>query len=181
MNISKLSKFAWAYFALALATTTVFGQGYRNRNNAFNNQNQVCLYQITDLSEEQKTKIGELENSHQNEMAALREKRQSTRDAIEKNEIRGTMLKTVKAHRETVRNLLTKEQQKQFDQFASNLNNYQNRSGNGNFRGRQQFGGQQMFAGNCGNSCRGKGMGRQENGRGNRQFNGCNRNFYQKN
>jgi hypothetical protein len=38
-----------------------------------------------------------------------------------------------------------------------------------------------MFAGNCGNCCRGKGMGRQGNGRGNRQLNGCNRNFYQNN
>ncbi len=179
MNTSKLSRFAWAFFALALTTSTVFGQGYRNRNNVPNNQNQVCVNQITNLTDEQKTKIEELEISHQKEMTALREERQSTRDAIEKNEIRGTMLKTVKAHREQVRNLLTEDQQKQFELFNSNGNNYGNR--NGNFRGRQQFGGQQMFAGNCGNCCRGKGMGRQGNGRGNRQFNGCNRNFNQNN
>ncbi len=42
-------------------------------------------------------------------MTTLREERQSTRDAIEKNEIRGTMLKTVKEHREQVRNLLTED------------------------------------------------------------------------
>jgi hypothetical protein len=179
MNTSKLSKFAWAFFALALTASTVFGQGYRNRNNVPNNQNQVCVNQITNLTDEQKTKIGELEISHQKEMTALREERQSTRDAIEKNEIRGTMLKTVKAHRETVRNVLTEDQQKQFELFNSNGNNDGNR--NGNLRGRQQFGGQQMFAGNCGNCCRGKGMGRQGNGRGNHQFNGCNRNFYQNN
>ncbi len=182
MNISKLSKFAWAFFALALTTTTVFGQGYRNSNNAFYNQNQVCLNQIADLTDEQKTKIEELEISHQKVMTELREERQSTRDAIEKNEIRGTMLKTVKAHRETVRNLLTEEQQKQFDLLRTNGINYGNRNnGNGNFKGRQQFNGQQMFAGNCGNCCRGKGMGRQGNGRGNRQFKGCNRNFNQNN
>jgi Spy/CpxP family protein refolding chaperone len=181
MNISKLSKFARVFFALALTTTTVFGQGYRNRNNAFNNQNQVCLNQINDLTDEQKTKIEELENNHQKEMTALREKRQSTRDAIEKNEIRGTMLKTVKAHREKVRNLLTEEQQKQLDQLPTNGNNYRNRNGNGNSQGRQQFRGQQMFAGNYGNGCRGNWDGRQGNGRGNRQFKGCNRNFNQNN
>jgi hypothetical protein len=185
MNTSKLSKFAWAFFALALTTTTLFGQGYRNSKNVFYNQNQVCLNQITDLTDEQNAKIEELEISHQKEMTTLREERQSTRDAIEKNEIRGTMLKTVKAHREKVRNLLTVEQQNQFDLLKTNGNNYGNRNGNGNgngnFKGRQQFNGQQMFAGNCGNYCRGKGMGRQGNGRGNRQFNGCNRNFNQNN
>ncbi len=175
MNISKLSKFAWAFFALALTTTTVFGQGYRNSNNAFYNQNQACLNQISDLTDEQKAKIEELENSHQKKMTALREERQSTQDAIEKNEIRGTMLKTVKAHRETVKNLLTENQQKQFDLLTTNGNN------NGNFRGRQQFRGQQMFAGNCGSGCRGNQAGRQGNGRGNRQFKGCNKNFNQNN
>lgn len=179
MNTSKLSKFAWAFFALALTTTTVFGQGYRNRNNVPNNQNQFCVNQITNLTDEQKTQIEELEISHQKEMTALREKRQSTRDAIEKNDIRGTMLKTVKAHREKVRNLFTENQQKQFDLINSNGNNYGNRNGNGNFNGRQQCNRQQMLAGNCGNGCHGKGMGRQGNGLGNRQFNGCNRNFYQ--
>lgn len=181
MNISMLSKFAWAFFALALTTTTVFGQGYRNRNNAFNNQNQVCLNQISDLTDEQELKIGELINTHQKEIAALREKRQSTTDAIEKNEIRGTMLKTVKAHRETVRNLLTEDQQKQFDLIQANGSNFGNRNGNGNFQGRQQFWGQQMFAGNGGNGCRGNWAGRQGNGGGNRQFKGCYRNFNQNN
>lgn len=181
MNISKLSKFAWAFFALALTTTTVFGQGYKNRNNAFVNENRVCLNQITDLTDDQISKIEKLEISHQKEMTALRENRQSTRDAIEKNEIRGTMLKTVKAHRETVRNLLTEEQQKQIDQLMTNRNNYGNRNGNGNFKGHQQFRGQQMISGNGGNGCRGNWAGRQGNGRGNRQFKGCNRNFYQNN
>ncbi len=182
MNISKLSKFAWAFFALALTTTTVFGQGYKNRSNALNNQNQVCLNQITDLTDEHATKIEELGKSHQKVMTALREDRQSTQDAIEKNEIRGTMLKTVKAHRETVRNLLTEDQQKQFDLLATNGNNYGNRNGNRNSQGGQQFRGQQKFAGNCGNVGRGNWSGRQGNGRGNHQFRqGCNRNFNQNN
>lgn len=39
MIISKLSKFAWAFFALALTTTSVFSQGWRNGKNKKRNGN----------------------------------------------------------------------------------------------------------------------------------------------
>lgn len=158
MNNSKLSKFAGAFFALALATTTVFGQGWRNGNNTCYNQSQGCLNQISDLSDDQKSKIIEMENVHQERMAKLRDERRSTTDAIEKNEIRGTMLKSVKAHREAVKNLLTENQQKQFEEFQPGGNNYRNQRANGNFNGSKRF------SGNC---C----------GRGNQRFyKGCQRN-----
>ena len=64
MNISKLSKFAWAIFALALTTTTVFAQGWRNGKNVNLNQNSACLYQISDLTNNQKDQIQELVSSH---------------------------------------------------------------------------------------------------------------------
>lgn len=143
MNISKLSKFAWAFFALVLGTATVFGQGRRNANNVWNNQNQVCINQILDLSDDQKTKILEMNNIHQKEMAELRDERRSTIDEIEKNEIRGTMLKTVKTHREEVKSLLTESQQKQFGEFSGQGNNYHNRKGKGNFQGQKGFSGKQ--------------------------------------
>ena len=89
MKTSKLRKFAWVFFALALGTTTILAQGSKNGNNKFNNQNQVCLSQISDLSEVQKAQIQEMESIHQKEMIVLRDERRSTGDAIEKNEIRG--------------------------------------------------------------------------------------------
>ena len=161
MKTSKLQKFAWVFFALATATTTVFAQGWRNGNNGNNGQNMVCLEQISDLSEDQKTKIQELEKVHQQEMAELREQRRSTADAIEKNDIRGKMLRNVKAHREEVKNLLNEEQQKQFGQLFSGTTNYRNQRGNGNLRGRCQYQGRQGFG-------RGQGYGR----RGNQNFGG---------
>jgi hypothetical protein len=157
MKISKLSKFAWIFFVLATGTTTLFAQGWRNGNRAFvqNNQNAPCLTQITDLTQEQSDKIAQLNKKHQEAMTELRDERRSTTDLIEKNEIRGTMLKKVNAHREEVKGLLTDEQQKQYDQFYARGNNFGSQRGNGNFRGRGQFRGQQGFAANRGNGCRG--------------------------
>ena len=169
MKISKLQKFAWVFFALALGTTTLFAQGWRNGNRAFaqNNQNAPCLNLISGLTEEQSAKITQLNEKHQEAMDELRTERRSTIDAIEKNEIRGEMLKKVKAHREEVKSLLTEEQQKQYDQLYARGNNYGNQRGNGNFRGRGQFCGQQGFAGNRGKGCRGNRAGYGQRMRGN--------------
>jgi len=160
MKKSKLSKFAWAFFALTLGTTTVFAQGWKNGNNRFNNQNQVCLNQISDLSEVQKSKIQEMESIHQKEMTVLRNERRSTGDAIEKNEIRGSMLKNVKSHQTAVRNLLTDEQQKQYDLLHVKSNNsgnqnFSNQNGNGFKNYGKNNSGQQQFARGNGNGCKG--------------------------
>ena len=64
MKTSSLRKFAWAFFALALTTTTVFAQGWRKGNNVQNKQNQPCLTQISNLSKEQVADIDKLNASH---------------------------------------------------------------------------------------------------------------------
>ena len=169
MKISKLSKFAWIFFVLATGTTTLFAQGWRNGNRSLvqNNQNAPCLNLISGLTEEQSTKITQLNEKHQEAMTEFRNERHSTIDAIEKNEIRGEMLKKVKAHREEVKGLLTEEQQKQYDQLYARGNNFGNQRGNGNFRGRGQFRGQQGFAANRGFGCRGNRNGNGQRMRGN--------------
>ena len=169
MKTSKLQKFAWVFFALTLAATTLFAQGWRNGNRAYAQNNQItpCLTQISGLTEDQSAKISDLNEEHQEAMNELRIKRRSTVDPIEKNEIRGEMLKKVKAHREEVKGLLSEEQQKQYDQLYFRGNNYRNQRGNGNFRGRGQFRGQQGFAGNRGNGCRGNRAGYGQRMRGN--------------
>jgi len=175
MNVSKLSKLAWVFFALALGTTTVFAQGRGNGNRSVNCQNNSCINRVSGLNDNQKTKIDGLNETHQAKMDELRTKRQSTTDAIEKSEIRTTMLKNVKAHRDEVKSLLTAEQQKEWETLQSNVN-YGKRCGNGNFQGRGQGRGQQ-FAGNQGCGARGnRGGGGQGYGRGNRQNQGCFRN-----
>lgn len=160
MKTSKLRKLAWVFFALALGTSTVLAQGWKNGNNRFNDQNQVYLNQISDVSEVQKTKIQEMESIHQKEMTILRNERRSTGDAIEKNEIRGSMLKNVKSHQTAVRNLLSDEQQKQYDLLYLKSNNSRNQNlSNQNGIGFKNYGknnsGQQQFARGNGKGCKG--------------------------
>lgn len=167
MKTRSLRKFAWVFFALILAATTVLAQGRgRGYSQVQNNQNQSCLTQIAGLSEEQVANIQKLEASHQERMAELRTQRRSTNDAIEKSEVRTAMLQNVEAHRNSVKLLLTDEQQKQFDQLQSTA--YQNKSNlkqgrgkrNANFRGNSNSGKQN---GTCraNNSASGNGRGNQ--------------------
>ena len=167
MKFSKLKKLAWVFFALALTTTTLYAQGWRNGNRPFNGQNNNCINQISGLSDEQKTKIDVLNETHQAKMAELRTQRQSTSDALEKSEIRTTMLKNVKAHRDDIKSLLTNEQQKEFDALQQR-GNYGNGRGQGNFRGSGQNNGNCQFAGNYGNRGN-RNCGRQGFGNGNRR------------
>ena len=175
MKLSKLTKLAWVFFALAVTSTTLFAQGWRNGKQAGNGLNDNCINQVSGLTDEQKTKIDGLNETHQVKMGELRTQRQSTTDAIEKSEIRTTMLKNVIAHRDEVKSLLTAEQQKEYDLLQAR-GNYGNGRGNGNFQGRGQGRGQQ-FAGNQGCGARAnRGGGGQGSGWGNRQNQGCFRN-----
>lgn len=173
MKTSKLTKLAWVFFALAVTSTTLSAQGCRNGNRPVSGQNN-CIYQVSGLSDEQKTKIDGLNDTHQVKMGELRIQRQSTTDAIEKSEIRTTMLKNVKAHRDEVKSILTTEQQKEYD-LLQTRGNYGNGRGNGNFQGRGQGKGNCQFAGNYGNRGN-RGGGGQGYGRGNRLNQGCFRN-----
>jgi ribosomal protein L30/L7E len=116
----KTRKFAFVLIALMLGTSAIYAQGRRNFNQpgygyVYGYGPGTCLTVLPDLTEDQKAKITELETVHQETMAELRLKQRSTFELIEKNEIRGEMLKKVQAHRDEVKNLLTEEQQKQYD------------------------------------------------------------------
>ncbi|MFW6246102.1 MAG: Spy/CpxP family protein refolding chaperone [Tangfeifania sp.] len=124
MKALKITKFTLVFLTFVLTATTVFAQGWRggnrlgygqNLNRAADSSPLTCTNMIQGLTEEQITEIQSLESEHQKVMGELRTERRSTVDAIEKNEIRGEMLRKVNAHREEVRNLLTREQQQQYD------------------------------------------------------------------
>lgn len=166
MKTSRLQKFAWVFFALAVTTGSVFGQGWRKGNNSINEQNRYCLTSISGLTAEQQNQIQEMDEKHWATMDELRTQRRSTTDAVEKSEIRTSMLKTVEAHRNAVKALLTEDQQSQYDQLhpAGAYGPNQNvgtRGGNSRYYGQ----GRQYARGN---SCNGP---RQINSRGNRGWN----------
>ncbi|HDR52045.1 MAG TPA: hypothetical protein ENN90_10590 [Mariniphaga anaerophila] len=121
----KTGKFAIALIALMLGTSMIYAQGRRNFNRpgyGYGYGPGTCLTVLSDLTEDQKAKITALETAHQETMAELRVKQRSTYEPIEKNEIRGEMLKKVQAHRNEVKSLLTEEQQKQYDLLQARNN-----------------------------------------------------------
>jgi len=167
MKISKLVKLAGVFFALALATTTIFAQGYGNRNNKNWQQEAVCLDQISGLTEYQKAKIQELETSHRASMDELRTERRSSANA-DKDEIRNEMLKKVEAHQAEVKNLLNESQQKEYDLLHYQSNNRRSSSQNSeqgyrSNRGNSGNGGQQFVNGNRG-GCQGNQRGCRQRG-----------------
>lgn len=114
----KTGKFAIILIALLLGTSMIYAQGRRNFNrpgNACGYGPGTCLTVLSNLTEDQKAKISALETAHQETMAELRVKQRSTFEPIEKNEIRGEMLKKVQAHHDEVKTLLSEEQQKQYE------------------------------------------------------------------
>ena len=143
MKTSNLKKIAWVFFALALSASTAFAQGGRQGNRNVNQQKGTCLNYISDLTEDQQTRIKAMDEKHWETMDELQTKRRSTTNAVEKSEIRTEMLKTVEAHRNAVRGLLTEDQQKRYDQLQANAGTGRNQNvgrgnGNGGKRGRGQ-------------------------------------------
>lgn len=69
---NKLNKLAGTLFVLALGTTTLFAQGWRNSNRIIypGNRNQ-CISQIHDLSEQQKKEMNKITGDHQTTMEEL--------------------------------------------------------------------------------------------------------------
>lgn len=168
MKTSKLKNIAWVFFALILASTTVFAQGYRNGNRVQNNQNLPCVKQISNLTDKQVQEIKKLEASHQETIAGLRTQRRSTNNEVEKSEIRTEMLKKGETHRSEVKNLLSAEQQKEYDLLQINAGNSKKQrfaqNGNGCNRGNGNF------ANNGNRRCKGNGNNArftQNRGRGN--------------
>ena len=166
MKISKLQKFAWVFFALALGTGTVFAQGWRNGNRAFaqNNERITCTNFISGLTDEQVASISGLETAHKKQMDVLRDKRRSTTNWEEKDLIREEMLENVVAHRNEVKKLLNEDQQKEYDLLHLRKNNFRNQQvacqrKSGNFQGRGNGAGQGFARGNRA-GCRGAGYGR---------------------
>ena len=90
---------------------------------------------IPNLTEDQKQKIENLQTTHQSEMDVLRNEKQSTRSVDEKNTIDAKMKTKIDAHKKAVRNLLTPEQQKYFDENCTNTRRTNRNKGMRNGRG----------------------------------------------
>jgi hypothetical protein len=109
-------------FQLALATFVLFAmaqpvsaqRGHRTMNSQ---SGAACVYTLPNLTADQTQAIQALVDSHQKNMALLRNDRRYTFDERTKAEIRLKMLDMRDAHRTAVNKLLTPEQQKAYAAF----------------------------------------------------------------
>ena len=123
----------------------------RNRNG--NTRTGACCMGISDLTAEQQENLKALRDSHLQKMETFRNQRRSTVDLAEKLSIRNKMLAEVEQHRLVVRNKLTPEQQKQYDQLQKGRGNNRQAIGKGR------------------SSRNGRGSGNRARGRGRRSMN----------
>ncbi|WP_163712263.1 hypothetical protein [Mangrovibacterium lignilyticum] len=137
--------------------TVILVVAFGVQTNAQKQQRNSCINGISNLTEDQKTSIGELETTFQKQMADYRTERQATTDLDAKASIRAKMLATRTSHREQVNTLLNADQQKE---YAAWQDARQQRGNKGNAVGPQGKQGKGKGKGQCnGQSRSGKGRG----------------------
>lgn len=123
-----------------------------------------CINAISNLTEQQKTSINELNETFQKQMADYRAERQATNDQVVKSAVREKMLSARAEHLKSVNALLTPEQQKEYAdwQDARQATQRAKQQGNGNGNGR----GKGKNRGNSNGSGNGQGTGMQQGNKG---------------
>jgi hypothetical protein len=120
MRTRQLNRFMGAFIALTLTAGIAVSSNNFSGKGRNNTKNATCVNQISGLSQDQKTQMTSMESQHQATMNTLREKRQSTTEIAQKNQIRQEMDTQVNNHRNAVSALLNADQQKQLIQLRSN-------------------------------------------------------------
>lgn len=126
MCTNRFKRFAGIFLILTVTAATAFPASYQQGKGRSRAGGVTCVNQVSGLSQDQKNQITTMETEHQSAMNVLREKRRSTTDAAQKDQIRKEMDTEVTTHRSAVRALLNPDQQKQFDQIPRNGGNQQN-------------------------------------------------------
>lgn len=128
--------------------------------NAQNAKRNSCVNGISNLTEQQKTSISELETTFQKQMADYRAERQATTELEMKKDIREKMLTTRAEHQKQVNGLLNADQQQEYSAWLD-----ARKARGNNMEGNMGKTGKQGKKGNIGESGKGKGNG-QGKGRG---------------
>lgn len=135
------------FLMIALVATGMFlmslGNGLMAQRNGRGNGNGDCQQQRKDtylsipgLTASQKDKIANLQKEHRKTIDGYRDEKQSTRSAEQKSSIDTKMDAQIKKHKKEVRDQLTPDQQKYFDENCKNTRVHKNRGAkNGKGRG----------------------------------------------
>lgn len=146
MKTSRLNRVAGIFLALtvtagvAVSSNNLDGKGRKNSVSQ-----KTCINSISGLSELQKEKITAMETLHHTAMNELREKSQLSSGKTQKEEIRKQMDKQVEIHGNTIKSVLSADQQKQYILLQINGDNQKQQAhmqgkgqgkGNGSGQGR---------------------------------------------
>jgi hypothetical protein len=115
MKTSQIKWFAWVFLALISANAIAFSGNLtdkKDRNKPV--EQRSCINSISGLSELQKEKITSMEIQHFATMNEFKEKIQSSTDKKQKAEIRKEMDQQIEIHGNSVKSVLSADQQKQF-------------------------------------------------------------------
>ncbi len=147
--ITKKSKTMKAKIGV-LAVFIVFATALQG--NAQNQKRNSCVNGISNLSEQQKATLADLETTYQAQMADYRAERQSSTNVETKAAIREQMLQARTAHRAEVNNLLTADQQREYAAWQAGRQSKGNKQavGQGGKKGKRNGYGR---GGNCKGRC----------------------------
>lgn len=146
MTTSHLIRFAGVCFILIFTAGSVISGNLtdkKDRNNTISQKS--CIGFITGLNELQKEKITTMETQHFSMMNEFREKIRSSSEKAQKKEIRKQMDMQIENHQNTIKTVLSADQQKQYIllQARGNNQNQQNhQQGNRQRRGKGNGSGQ---------------------------------------
>ncbi len=126
MRTSLLKRFAGIFLALFVTATVAVSSNNADGRGRNRTSGGSCVNSISGLNQEQKDQIISLNEGHQTAMNELREKRRSTSDLTQKDQIREQMNAQITTHKNAVKELLNANQQKQFDQIVGNGGSQQN-------------------------------------------------------
>ena len=150
MTTSRINRVAGTFLALIVTAGVAVSSNNPDGKNRNNSHQESCITSISGLSEYQKDRIIVMETQNQKVMNELRERQHSASGKAQREEIKKQIDKQIENHGNTIKTVLSADQQRQYIQFQSN-------GGNPNPQGQRQGAGEGSGRGSGSGGGRGNG------------------------
>ena len=150
MTTSRINRVAGTFLALIVTAGVAVSSNIPEGKNRNNSHQESCITSISGLSEYQKDRIIAMETQNQKVMNELRERQHSASGKAQREEIKKQIDKQIENQGNTIKTVLSADQQRQYIQFQSN-------GGNPNPQGQRQGAGKGSGRGSGSGGGRGNG------------------------
>lgn len=134
--MSNIKKSAWVFIALFLSFSSLMGQSKKMTNKNVSNNLGSIVNQIDGLSDDQARMIKQMKEGLKLAMNDLRTQMLATNNVSQKQALREEMQQLAISNQNSIKRLLTKDQQKDYNKLlAQNQTNGQREEGKGKGRG----------------------------------------------